>query len=122
MANQVSSTADEFRKEGVFLTQADNDRLSGKRKVQRLLQPLADGIAGLIIFPQCENLIRTLPNLALDKVRVEDVDTRGEDHAYDALRYGLTKKESHVKRNSREWPDRNSESPIARINRLSDIF
>lgn len=122
MANQVSSTADEFRKEGILLTKADNDRLSGKRKVQRLLQPLADGIAGLLIFPQCENLIRTIPSLALDKVRVEDVDTNQEDHAYDSLRYGLTKKESHAKRDSREWPDWEDEFPIARINRLSDIF
>jgi hypothetical protein len=27
--------------------------------------------------------------LVYDPVKVEDVDTEGEDHAYDALRYGL---------------------------------
>jgi hypothetical protein len=96
MANEVSSTADEFRKEGVQLIHADNQRLSGKRKFDRLLQNLSDGFPGMLIFPQCTNLIRTLPSLAFDVINVEDVDTRQEDHAYDALRYGLTKQERHV--------------------------
>jgi phage terminase large subunit len=97
MADTVSTTADEFRKKGIHLTKADNDRLSGKRKVDRLLQKLPDEFPGLLIFPQCKNLIRTLPSLALSEIQVEDVDTHQEDHAYDALRYGLTKQERHVK-------------------------
>jgi hypothetical protein len=36
------------------------------------------------------NLIRTLPLLVLDEHNPEDVNTTQEDHAYDALRYGLT--------------------------------
>lgn len=44
---------------------------------------------GLIIFNNCVNLIRTLPILPLDKNKTEDVDTDSEDHAYDALRYGV---------------------------------
>lgn len=43
----------------------------------------------LQIFSNCTNLIRTLPNLPLDKHNSEDVDTDSEDHAYDAARYGI---------------------------------
>jgi hypothetical protein len=39
-------------------------------------------------FPQCENLIRTLPTLPhASKGDPEDVDTDAEDHAYDATSY-----------------------------------
>jgi hypothetical protein len=43
----------------------------------------------LHVFPQCENLIRTLPALPYSQSRTEDVDTHAEDHAPDALRYLL---------------------------------
>lgn len=86
----VTSTADEYAAEGVPLTRADNDRLSGKRKIDRALGMLPDGKPGLLIFETCTNLIRTLPALPYDKRNVEDVDTNAEDHAYDALRYGFS--------------------------------
>ena len=40
-------------------------------------------------FKTCVNLIRTLPALQHDMDNPEDCDTDGEDHAPDALRYGL---------------------------------
>ena len=44
----------------------------------------------LYVFRNCRNLIRTLPALIHDEIRVEDVQRKGlEDHAPDALRYGL---------------------------------
>ena len=88
--NVVTSTADEYRSYGVPLTKADNDRLSGKRKVDEMLDLLPDGEPGLQVFPICVNLIRTLPALTYDEHQPEDVDTEQEDHAYDTLRYGLT--------------------------------
>lgn len=51
---------------------------------------LPDGRPGLMVFETCANLIRTLPGLPYDETNVEDVDSSSEDHAYDALRYGLT--------------------------------
>jgi hypothetical protein len=96
MDDQVSTTADEYRKEKVILTRADNDRISGKRKIDRLLGDMMDGKPGLQIVSTCRNLIRTLPSLPLDENRVEDVDTDAEDHAYDALKYGLTKTDAWV--------------------------
>ena len=52
-----------------------------------------DGRPGLVIFTNCRNLIRTLPALPYS-TRTLDVDTNAEDHAVDALRYGLTRKAS----------------------------
>lgn len=65
-------------------------RVAGKNEIHRRLQ-VQEGIErpGLIIFNNCTNLIAQLPSIALDKSNPEDVDTRGEDHLYDALRYGV---------------------------------
>lgn len=64
----------------------DND---GKTLYDEEGLPLIEKKPGLVIFSNCTNLIRTLPVLPLDKKTLEDVDTDAEDHAYDALRYGL---------------------------------
>ncbi len=72
------------------LVPGDNNRINGKMKVHRALANLPDGKPGLIVFRTCANLIRTLPALPYDPIRVEDVDSKAEDHAYDALRYGFS--------------------------------
>jgi hypothetical protein len=41
----------------------------------------------LYVLDTCTHLIRTLPALQHDQIRPEDVDSEGEDHAPDALRY-----------------------------------
>ena len=86
----VRSAADEYAAEGVALTKADNERIQGKRRVDEALALLPDGLPGVQVFSSCVNLVRTLPMLVHDTLRPEDVDTTGEDHAYDALRYGLS--------------------------------
>ena len=87
---QVFSTADEYKAEKVILTKADNDRLSGKRKVNNLLADLPDGEPGLQVFETCPHTVEQMGNLASDEHNPEDVDTDQEDHAYDTVRYGLT--------------------------------
>jgi hypothetical protein len=84
------TTADEYRKYGVPLIRADNDRLSGVRKVNGILTPLPDGKPGLQVFSTCPNTIRTLPKLAKNPAMPEDVGPKQEDHAFDMLKYGLT--------------------------------
>jgi phage terminase large subunit len=108
-----TSTADEYSRHGVPLTKADNDRLSGKRKVDRMLQLLPDGKPGLQIFRTCSNLIRTFPALPYDDRHVEDVDTDAEDHAYDALRYLL----SDV-RDKAEKPKPRQEHPLKKVKHI----
>ena len=41
----------------------------------------------LYVFDTCRHFIRTVPALVYDQRDVEDVDTGGEDHIYDELRY-----------------------------------
>ena len=43
----------------------------------------------LYVFSTCRHFIRTVPALVYAQVDVEDVDTAGEDHIYDACRYVL---------------------------------
>lgn len=90
MEDQTFSSADEYRAEGVILTRADNDRIQGVRKLHELMANLADGKPGLMVFEDCVESIRTLSELVGDPANPEDVDTRSDDHLYDALRYGTT--------------------------------
>ena len=46
-----------------------------------------DDKPALYVFSTCTHLIRTLPALQHDEHKPEDVDTEGEDHAPDTLRY-----------------------------------
>jgi len=65
-------------------------RVSGKNEIHRRLQ--VDEFTEeprLVFFNSCTNTISQLPALPLDKKNPEDVDTRSEDHLYDALRYGI---------------------------------
>jgi len=82
------SMAEEFRKHGVLFRPADNERIAGWVQVRQRLQG-HDEIPMVQMFSTVTNLIRTLPALQHDEVKPEDVDTDGEDHAADALRYGL---------------------------------
>ena len=42
----------------------------------------------IYFFSTCKDTIRTLPALQHDENKQEDVNTDGEDHGPDALRYG----------------------------------
>lgn len=83
------SVAQIFAKNGVSLTKADNARIVGWQRVREYLQCTNDERPMLQIFDTCANLIRTLPTLTFDKHDKEDVSDHCEDHAAEALRYGL---------------------------------
>lgn len=76
-----------FERERVYFEKGDNARLDGKMQVHHRLAFDERGIPMLYVFSTCRNFIRTVPNLVYDESDVEDVDTDGEDHAYDMLRY-----------------------------------
>lgn len=48
-----------------------------------------DGKPHLTFHPNAKNTVRTLPALIVDDHDIEDIDTDGEDHAYDALTLGI---------------------------------
>ncbi len=86
------SIAERMQRAGVLSRAADNKRVAGAGAMggwdqvrSRLLG--IDGKPMLYVFSTCVHLIRTLPALQHDESRPEDVDTDGEDHAADELRY-----------------------------------
>ena len=87
------SMAETFQRNGVPMIQADKRRLGtldrplGWQRLRHWLKDAPDGVPWLTISPECAYTARTLPALVSDKTRVEDVDSDGEDHAADALRY-----------------------------------
>ncbi|MDD5109502.1 MAG: phage terminase large subunit [Candidatus Omnitrophica bacterium] len=88
------SIADIFKDEiGVRIesgtTLSKGARLNRLAITHDLLAESGDGVPYLRIHPKCQNLIRTLPQLVYDENKLEDVDSSGEDHAYDALSVGL---------------------------------
>tara|TARA_R100000329_G_scaffold72017_1_gene62703 strand:- start:965 stop:1909 length:945 start_codon:yes stop_codon:yes gene_type:complete len=65
-------------------------RVAGKNEIHRRLQ--IDEFTEeprLVFFNTCTNIVSQLPSIPLDKRNPEDVDTKAEDHLYDALRYGI---------------------------------
>ena len=76
-----------MEKYGVFWDRADNSRIAGKQQVHNRLTFDENGRPRLYVFSTCRQFIRTIPCLVYDTVDVEDVDTTGEDHIYDELRY-----------------------------------
>lgn len=92
---------------GIFAIKANNNRVAGANLFREYLKPYRDqdGVmtARFLVFDTCPNLIRTLPQLIHSKTKPEDVDTKGEDHAYDARRYGLMSGDYQVDRGDDDY-------------------
>jgi hypothetical protein len=86
----AGSIAEEFARERVrFYPARKADRITGWTTMKRLLADAGQpDTPGLYIARHCEYFWSTVPYLARDFKRVEDVDSRGPDHAADAVRYG----------------------------------
>ena len=82
------SIAETMMRAGVRWTPSDRNRLQGKMEVHRRLadDPYTNE-PRLRIFSTCKHTIAQLSGIPLSKTNSEDVDTKAEDHAYDALRY-----------------------------------
>ena len=81
---------------GVRWVPADRDRVSGKVEVHRRLALNERTVEPrLKVFSTCTNLIRTLASIPTSKNNPEDVDTKADDHAYDALRYMIMTRQSN---------------------------
>jgi len=87
-------------KRTICFNPADNTRvasrgaLAGWDQVRARMKGDGDGRPMMVFFSNCLDSIRTIPALMHDSARPEDVDTDGEDHAADDVRYGC---------NSRPW-------------------
>lgn len=74
------------------LIKADNNRIVGWGQVREYLKPyMREGqvTANLQVFSTCTECIRTIPSLIHDENNPEDVDSDGEDHVGDEVRYAV---------------------------------
>lgn len=76
-----------MERERVYWEKGDHARIDGKMQIHHRLAFDDDGVPLLYVFASCKHFIRTVPALVYDETDVEDVDSDGEDHIYDELRY-----------------------------------
>jgi hypothetical protein len=84
------SIAETMMRCGVRWTPSDRNRIQGKMEIhRRLADDPRTNEPRLRVFSTCSNTVKQLAAIPLSKTNSEDVDTKAEDHAYDALRYML---------------------------------
>lgn len=106
-----ASTADDLEKSGLVFEPADKARKLGAVQMLKMLmaaKPPENGVReqpALYICEGCTNLLRSLPNLQRDPDDPDDVDSSGDDHLYDSLRYFLRREGTGVPPmgNNRRW-------------------
>lgn len=81
------SIAERMAAKKVLFGRADNQRKAGWDAVRQRLVGDDDTGPMIYFFNTCKDTIRTLPALQHDENDAEDVDTDGEDHAGDEVRY-----------------------------------
>jgi hypothetical protein len=92
-AKRGQSRAETLQKCGMPMRRAENAREDGWSRVHSFLRVPRDdqghriGEPLLTIDASCAYLIRTIPAQRSDKSNAEDVDTKGDDHGVDMLRY-----------------------------------
>jgi hypothetical protein len=114
------SVAESMAVNGAYFRKADNQRINGWNQVRERLcgedgDPEKDNGVGTpmwYVFKTCVHIIRTLPAMQHDINNPEDADTDGEDHAPDALRYGLM---------SRPWKRKKPANDVAPPKTLQNI-
>jgi hypothetical protein len=75
------------------IIKADNNRISGWSVVRSYLEFNEIQEPKIYFFHTCNYTIRTIPSLIYDRIRPEDLESKGtEDHAADSLRYILMTK------------------------------
>lgn len=109
------SVADMMEKNLVSWEKGDHNRLAGKMQIHDRLAFDQRGVPMLYVFDTCKHCIRTLPSLVYSQVDVEDVDTDGEDHIYDELRYVCMMDpiapRAHLQTSAKGWDPLETEVP-----------
>ena len=74
-------------KHGVYFSPGDNKRIPGWMQVHYRLSFDENGYPLMYVFENCKAFLRTVPLLCFSKTSPEDLDTDGEDHVADEVRY-----------------------------------
>jgi hypothetical protein len=110
-AETGESIADVAAKHQVFFTQGDNKRIAGWMQVHYRLAFDDNGFPMMYVFRNCKAFIRTIPLLQYDEHKPEDLDTDGEDHVADEVRYFCMSRP--IKPTVAAKPDTYNETPMA---------
>jgi hypothetical protein len=109
-AETGESIADVAAKHQVYFTQGDNKRLAGWMQVHYRMAFDENGYPMMYIFSNCKAFIRTIPLLQYDEHKVEDLDTDGEDHVADEVRYFLMSRP--IAPRAKAQPDEYEKNPL----------
>ena len=110
-AETGESIADVAAKHQVFFTPGDNKRIPGWMQVHYRLAFDDNGFPMMYVFSNCKAFIRTIPLLQYDEHKPEDLDTDGEDHVADEVRYFCMARP--IKPRIAAKPDEYAQSPMA---------
>ena len=110
-AETGESIADVAAKHQVFFTPGDHKRIPGWMQVHYRFAFDENGFPMMYIFSNCKAFIRTIPLLQYDEHRPEDLDTDGEDHVADEVRYFCMSRP--IKPRVATVPDKYNETPMA---------
>ena len=105
------SIADVAAKHQVYFTPGDNKRIPGWMQMHYRLAFDDNGFPMMYVFSNCKAFIRTIPLLQYDEHKPEDLDTEGEDHVADEVRYFCMSRP--IKPRASVLPDKYNETPMA---------
>lgn len=86
-ASRGKSVAESASDHGILFTPGENSRIQGWMQVHYRFYFDENGFPMMYVFDNCKAFIRTMPALQYDDHKVEDLDTEGEDHVADEVRY-----------------------------------
>lgn len=86
-AETGESIAQMAAKYQVYFQPGDHQRIPGWMQVHYRLAFDENGVPQMYVFSNCKAFIRTMPILEYSRTKPEDVDTDGEDHVADEVRY-----------------------------------
>ena len=108
-AETGESIAERAAKHQVYFSKGDHERLPGWMQLHYRLAMDDNGYPMLYVFKNCKGFIRTIPLLMYDEHKPEDIDTDGEDHIADAVRYLCMARP--IKPRTAPEPDAHKQSP-----------
>lgn len=84
------SIGHDFARLGVYFQPSSNNRLAGWSRMRQMFADCgATDRPGLYVARHCAQFWQTAPTIGRDPRRIEDLDSRLNDHCLDALRYGV---------------------------------
>jgi hypothetical protein len=86
MGESLAEIAAKYR---VYFSPGDHKRIPGWMQVHYRFAFDENGFPMMYVFSNCKAFIRTIPLLQYDEHKPEDLDTSGEDHCADEVRYFL---------------------------------